>query len=508
LPVVSWKQSWHIKEMENNTLTLDAYVRSLIRDRERHYASPFVVSAVGGGGKTSTLIHLFDTSIRSRSILTTTTALGVPGAAAGVAPPLSKKQQMNPGLTRISLTPPPDSGVWLGTAFAGNPDKRRGIDRNELDGWVREQREKAVGDTIVLCEADGSKRKPLKAHAAHEPVIPKTTDLTLILLGMSALGKPLDEDTVHRSRLFSQATGLEPGQPIGVSHLIDLLRSGLFFKGIPPTSKIAVVFNQVDCLEESKRTLAFYIELAEQILEFARVDAVFFKGLDQDEQKTCYGLSKRRASTAPFSAVLLAAGKSERMGEPNKLLLPLGNQPLIARTVSRVLSSDVRDLVVVLGFEEERVKEAIEGAIRELRPESSVTFVTNDRYQEGQGSSVAMGTRSLATDNLASFYVPGDQPFVSPLLMRQLMEEFEAGKMMIPLIGGKRSSPVLVSRVFYPDMASLTGDQGGRQLFQNHPEALVEIPFRDHLAAFDLDTPQDYQEALRLDARGAPKERS
>lgn len=483
--------------MTTARLTLEAYIRSLIKEGGGTCPSPFVISAVGGGGKTTTLIHLFDASIRPRSILTSTTALGVPGADDHLAPPLSVKQKENAGLTRLSMSPPPVSGLWLGPAFEGSADKHRGVGKEELDAWVRDQRQAGKSDTIILCEADGSKRKPLKAHADHEPVIPRTTDLTLILLGLSGLGKPLDESLVHRASLFSQATGLKAGEVIGISHLIALLRSGLFFKGVPATSKIAVVFNQLDCLEKHQRSRDILSELTAQILDIPQVNAVFFNGLDRGEQKTFYGLSKTESQSSLFSAVVMAAGKSERMKGQNKLLLPLGNQAVVARTVSRVLESDVRDLVVVLGYEAGLVKQAIRKTIPGNRP-VNLTFVTNDRYAEGQATSVAAGTRHLARDSLACFFIPGDQPFLSPLLMRHLMEEFEEGRILIPVINGTRSSPVLFDRRFYRDLSALEGDLGGRQVIREHGNEVIEIPCSNPAAGFDLDTPEDYQKALSL----------
>ncbi len=484
--------------MKASKLTLETYVRSLIANRGRRYPSPFVISAVGSGGKTTTLIDLFAASIRPRSILTSTTSLGVPGSDDHLGPPLSETQKANAGLSRVSLSPPPVSGVWLGPPYEDAADKHRGVDKEELDTWVRRQRNDGNNDAIVLCEADGSKRKPLKAYADHEPVIPNTTDLTLILFGLSGLGKPMNEFSVHRAHLFSQATGLKTGEPVGMVHLILLLRSGHFFKGIPPTSKVAVVFNQVDCLEEEERTTERLYELAMQILDIPQVNAVFFTGEEKGEPKSCYGLSKMDDLSAPFSAVVMAAGTSERMEGQNKLLLPLGDQTLVARTVSRVLESDVRDLVVVLGHEEVRVQEAINKVLGQDQ-ETSVTFVTNDRYREGQGTSVAAGTLYLARDNLACFFIPGDQPFVSPLLLRHLMEEFEPGRILVPLVNGTRSSPVLFDRRFYEELSALTGDLGGRQVIRNHPDDVIEIPGSDPAGGFDLDTPEDYERALTID---------
>ncbi|HZK29178.1 MAG TPA: selenium cofactor biosynthesis protein YqeC [Clostridia bacterium] len=479
---------------------LEDYVRSLICSRDQQYPSPFVVSAIGGGGKTTTLLELFADSLRGRSILTTTTAMGAPRANNRISPPLPSGCDLLPGLDRISLSPPEESGVWFGPAFEGISDKYRGIDRQELDTWIRDRRRAKDGETVVLCEADGSKRKPLKAHADHEPVIAKTTDLTLIVFGLSGIGRPLDETVVHRSHLFTEQTGLQPGSPIQLLNLLSLIENGHFLKNIPKTSRVAVVFNQTDCLDESLRDRKQLAAFARRALATSRIDAVFFNALFDHVRHTMYGVQRLDDKRPPFSAVLMAAGMSTRMGDPNKLLLPLGDKTLVLHTLSNVLKSDVRDLVIVTGYESEILERELRRGLAAYAPKDiRVTFVENKIYMDGQASSVALGTQYLAKESDACFYIPADQPFISPLLMRHLAEESEPGKIMVPVRAGKRSSPALFDRVFYDELSALKGDLGGRQVIHNHEDRVIEIADTgDALESFDLDTPEDYRKLLDL----------
>ena len=98
---------------------------------------------------------------------------------------------------------------------------------------------------LVLVEADGSKRLPVKAPAPWEPVVPEGTDLVVGVVGLDALGRPMDERTVHRPQLFAAVTGCAPGDPIAWGHLVALARhpEGLF-KGV--TCRRVVLLNKVD----------------------------------------------------------------------------------------------------------------------------------------------------------------------------------------------------------------------------------------------------------------------
>ena len=107
-----------------------------------------------------------------------------------------------------------------------------------------------------LIEADGARHLPLKAPAEWEPVIPPSVDLVIVVVGLSALGKPLNPETVFRPEIFSQLTGLTVGETIQLEHIIKVLnhpQGGL--REIPRNSRAAVVFNQADAylLKQNER---------------------------------------------------------------------------------------------------------------------------------------------------------------------------------------------------------------------------------------------------------------
>ena len=96
----------------------------------------------------------------------------------------------------------------------------------------------------ILVEADGSLGRPLKAHAPHEPVLPPTSSLVVILAGASVLGRPFSEEYVHRPQILAQLTGLEPGgniRPVSYTHLDVYKRQVREQRALIITSPVSVI---------------------------------------------------------------------------------------------------------------------------------------------------------------------------------------------------------------------------------------------------------------------------
>lgn len=200
------------------------------------------MSFVGAGGKTSLLLRLAGEVVASgRPVLvTTTTHLADPrgNEDAGFARVLLRGELEGAASTAAAL-PAPEPGVTLLVSRArGEDGKLKGIDPSHV------ARLAAVWP-LVLVEADGAKRLPIKAPAAHEPVVPVGTGLTAGVVGLDVLGWPMDGRTVHRPERFAAVTGCAPGAPIGWDHLVALARhpEGLF-KGA--RGRRVVLLNKAD----------------------------------------------------------------------------------------------------------------------------------------------------------------------------------------------------------------------------------------------------------------------
>jgi len=195
-----------------------------------------VISLVGAGGKTTTAFSLAR-EMRDkggRILVTTTTAMYHPDRDLWPCDQLWLKTDPT-GLA------PPDRESGSITVAAGRYEqetgKIRGYRPDLIDGIA-----KAGGFDHILVEADGSRGRPLKAPAAHEPVVPRSTRYLLGVAGLFALGKPLCEEWVHRSSLFSELTGLALGKPVTASEIKALLVSprGLF-KSCPAAAERIVI---------------------------------------------------------------------------------------------------------------------------------------------------------------------------------------------------------------------------------------------------------------------------
>ena len=201
-----------------------------------------VISLVGAGGKTSLMFRLaHELSASGETVLTTTTTkilrptaeqsshLIISDSPAEILSRAGSIIKYSPHLSAIAN-------------ISSSTEKRIGLPsetikilwNSHLFRWI-------------IVEADGAARRPLKAPALHEPVIPHCTSLVVGVLGLSALGKPLDDETVFRPELVSKISGLERGMDIVGDTLGALLthRQGIF-KGTPVAAQKIAFLNQAD----------------------------------------------------------------------------------------------------------------------------------------------------------------------------------------------------------------------------------------------------------------------
>lgn len=186
-----------------------------------------------------------------------------------------------------------------------------------------------------------------------------------------------------------------------------------------------------------------------------------------------------------IAAVLLAAGGSTRFGQP-KQLLEWEGRPLAAHVADVAWMAGLQPVIVVLGAEAAQIAPALAG-----RP---VQVLTNYRWEEGMSGSLALGVAALPPAVKAAIFLQVDQPLVTPQLLQALSARWrESGAgIVVPTVAGRRGSPVLFARDFFPALAHLSGDIGGRALFAAHADRLVELPVADPLLLADADTPESF----------------
>ena len=186
--------------------------------------------------------------------------------------------------------------------------------------------------------------------------------------------------------------------------------------------------------------------------------------------------------------VLLAAGSSRRHGENNKLLADLGGQPMIHRIAATMLASDLDQVTVILGHEADQVTTALDGL--------DCRHVLTPDYRQGQSASVKTGLDHLDDETASMMVVLGDMPLIDPGVINALIRHHHlatdpAGSITFPEIGGRRGNPVIWGERLFPALKGITGDQGGRPLFQTRPEALNPLPLDDQSLLLDADTDED-----------------
>jgi molybdenum cofactor cytidylyltransferase len=196
------------------------------------------------------------------------------------------------------------------------------------------------------------------------------------------------------------------------------------------------------------------------------------------------------------AALVLAAGRSSRMGGPNKLLAEIRGRPLVRIVVDEVLRSRARPVIVVTGHERERVEAALAGL--------PVDFVHNPKFADGLGTSLKTGVAAVPAQADGVIVCLGDMPQVDAALIDRLVGALDPGKgalIALPTIDGQRGNPVVWSRRFFADLMAVEGDVGARYLIGRYAEAVVEVPLTGNAALTDIDTPEAL-EAVKAELEG------
>ncbi len=185
------------------------------------------------------------------------------------------------------------------------------------------------------------------------------------------------------------------------------------------------------------------------------------------------------------AAVILAAGRSTRMGGPNKLLAEIGGRPLVRIAAEEALRSKARPVIVVTGHQREQVEAALAGL--------DLKVVHNPQFADGLSTSLRAGLSQVPADVDGAVICLGDMPQVGGSLIDRLIGAFDPERgvlVVVPNSDGKRGNPVLWSRRFFQELEALEGDVGARHLIGRYPEAVAEVSIPGEAALTDIDTPE------------------
>ncbi|MDX1379280.1 MAG: selenium cofactor biosynthesis protein YqeC [Anaerolineales bacterium] len=332
----------------------------------------------------------------------------------------------------------------------------------------------------LLIEADGSRQKPLKAWADHEPPIPEFIDHVVQVVGLSGLGKPLTDEHVHRAEKFAKLGELKPGDSITAEALIRVLtHSDGGLKNIPPDAKRSVLLNQADTPDMQSAAHTLVDDL------LPHFQSILVASL---ENKVIHAVHE------PIAGIILAAGEASRFGMP-KQLLDWKGVPFVRVIAQTALRAGLSPVVVVTGAHSQQV----EAAVKEL----DVKIVRNEDWGTGQGSSIRKGVLSLrqrtsrsAKEVGGAIFLLADQPQVGTSILHALKEKHAEGlyPIVAPMVIDRRANPVLFDRTTFSDLMHIEGDTGGRAIFHNY--RVEYLPWHDDGLLLDVDTPEHYQHLI------------
>lgn len=185
-----------------------------------------------------------------------------------------------------------------------------------------------------------------------------------------------------------------------------------------------------------------------------------------------------------IACIVLAAGRSARMAPRNKLLEPVGGEPMIRRVAANALAGGIRPVIVVTGYEAGRVAEALRGL--------DVRVVTNPAYADGLSTSMRAGLTALPPGIDGALIFLGDMPEVEIPVIHALLAAFTGpAAICAPVHRGQRGNPVLWGSSYFAEMISLTGDVGAKPLMARHANHLIEVEVATDSIFEDVDSPAD-----------------
>ena len=190
------------------------------------------------------------------------------------------------------------------------------------------------------------------------------------------------------------------------------------------------------------------------------------------------------SETAPKrpAAIVLAAGRSSRMGAQNKLLEDVGGMPMVRNAVTAALASRAAPVVVVTGHEAERVRAALGGL--------DVVFAHNGAFADGLSTSLRAGLAAIPPEADAALVLLGDMPMVEAAHCNRVLAGLSREGALIAMAtdGGGRGNPVAWSARLFPELRATEGDAGGRALLSRYADNLVDVEIGEP-AGTDADTP-------------------
>jgi molybdenum cofactor cytidylyltransferase len=185
------------------------------------------------------------------------------------------------------------------------------------------------------------------------------------------------------------------------------------------------------------------------------------------------------------AAIILSAGKSERMGSP-KALLQYHGQSFLATILAAIASARMSPAIVVAGHHYDAISQAF--------PDVQIAF--NPNYEQGMSTSIQVGIRALPAGlaGVAVFLV--DHPMIDRQTIDALVASLEPGRIVVPVHDGRRGHPVIFAAELFDEILNLSPDQGLNTVVRRQPERVVEVLVENAGVLRDIDTPEQFARLL------------
>ena len=444
----------------------DSILKALDIDTDRYP----VLSVVGGGGKTSLIFRIMEelTAVGKKVLITTTTHMAYepdrPFAEDGDI--ISIKHNLE------------EHGYTIAAALDREKCKISALSEEKMKEIT------ALAD-VILIEADGAKKCPLKVPASWEPVIWKPTDLVIAVAGMDAAGKPIQE-VCHRPENVADFLGKEAEEKLTEEDIVRIVLSTEALRKCVNGREYRVLLNKVDIPGKSQAAESIADRLEEQGIHAAwgslREKEYYICGKSETERKRAAQMPSKRVNLA---LIMLAAGNSRRFGS-NKLMYEVDGVPMYQRTLRLLQKAAERipDSRIVV------VTQPQYSEIIDVVKETGAEVLFNPKPERGIASSMQIGLE-IAKDADACLFTVSDQPWLTAETIIALYDAFQSENkgMACTVWGEKTGNPCIFSKKYYRKLMEITGDKGGKQIIKRYPEDVTYLKISDEREQQDVDVP-------------------
>ena len=343
----------------------------------------------------------------------------------------------------------------------------------------------------MIIEGDGSKMKSLKGWNKTEPVYAKNTTKSVGILPINIIGEKISDVNIHRMEEFLKISGGQKNETLTLNHLYNVIvhKNGLFQYSL---GEKILILNCAERYEDKENALNLAKMIKSNInFKDVRIAVTSLKNREYYEigENSIIKEENKNSSVPKISAIIMASGKSKRMGT-NKLLLEYRGVTFIENTLKKVLNENFYELAIITCDKE--VKKKCQNYIKKLeKNKKNIYLVDNKKSEKGQSESIKMGLKTLGKCDGYMFF-SCDQPFLTSDTIKKILQNFKTKGITIPEYNGKRSLPVIFGENFKEELLKLEGDTGGKTVISNHQDKIKIVEIENSDEGKDIDTKEDY----------------